>query len=88
MRDLGTCRGCLGPSCSFPSCSPIFLKQLLGARAKLELEVKDVSERVTADGDEQARLADELKTLEASIADREQELTSEAGPAYDRARAR
>lgn len=57
-------------------------------RAKLELEVKDVSERVSADGDEQERLAEELKTLESSIAARKKDLDTEAGPAYEKARAR
>lgn len=62
--------------------------QLLGARAKLELEVKDVSERVTADGDEQERLGEELQMLEKSIAAREKDLATEAGPAYEVARAK
>lgn len=57
-------------------------------RAKLELEVKDLGERVAMDGDEQERLGEELKTLEASIAAREKDLETEAGPAYDKARAR
>lgn len=64
------------------------LIQLLGVRAKLELEVKDLAERVAADGDEQERLGEELKTLETSIAARTKDLETEAGPAYDKARAR
>ncbi|CAN0211260.1 unnamed protein product, partial [Hapterophycus canaliculatus] len=63
-------------------------QQLLGVRAKLELEVKDLSERVANDGDEQERLAEELKVLEANIAARKKDLDGEAGPAYDKARAR
>lgn len=63
-------------------------RQLLGVRAKLELEVKDLSERVATDGDEQERLAEELKTLEANIAARKKDLDTEAGPAYEKARAR
>ncbi|CAN0105750.1 unnamed protein product, partial [Ectocarpus fasciculatus] len=62
-------------------------RELLGVRAKLELEVKDLSERVATDGDEQERLAEELKTLEANIAARKKDLETEAGPAYDKARA-
>lgn len=57
-------------------------------RAKLESEVKDVSERVAADGDEQARLAEELRTLDVSIAAREEDLRTEAGPAFEKAKAR
>ncbi|CAM9145828.1 unnamed protein product, partial [Choristocarpus tenellus] len=60
--------------------------QALGARAKLELEVKDIAERVANDGDEQVRLAAELTSLEASISARELELEGEAVPAYNKAR--
>ncbi|CAN0493999.1 unnamed protein product, partial [Laminaria digitata] len=63
-------------------------KKLLGVRAKLELEVKDLSERVAADGDEQEKLGEEFKALEASIAARRNDLKTEAGPAYDKARAK
>lgn len=62
-------------------------RELLGVRAKLESEVKDVSERVAADGDEQARLAEELRTLDVSIAAREEDLRTEAGPAFEKAKA-
>lgn len=61
---------------------------MLGVRAKLDLEVRDISERVSADGDEQARLAEELSGLNVSIAAREKELEREAGPTYEAARAR
>lgn len=62
--------------------------QLLGVRGKLELAVKDLSERVSLDEDEQKNLARELKSLERKIEEREAELEREAGPEYEKARAR
>lgn len=50
--------------------------------------MKDLTERVTLDKDEQNNLAEELKHLDASIAEKESELETGAGPAYDKARAR
>ena len=48
--------------------------------------MKDLTERVTLDEDEQENLAEELKGLEEKIKDREAELEREAGPEYEKAR--
>lgn len=50
--------------------------------------MKDLSERVSLDEDEQKNLAKELNNLEQKIGEREAELEREAGPEYEKARAR
>ncbi|CAM9100462.1 unnamed protein product, partial [Phaeothamnion confervicola] len=61
-------------------------REVIAARAKLELEVKDTQERVAADAEGQTALQRELVRLERTVAEREAELDRRAAPAYEAAR--